>query len=178
MSKKVKIEKEQDTTDSALSRRSFIDKLWWFLGIVAFAELLWVVLSFLSRQKAPARRGRFGSMIEAGPVDSFEKNSVTAFARGRFYLVRLEDGGFLALHRQCTHLGCTVPWDDEQRVFVCPCHSSAFDIRGEVIRSPAPRALDLFPITIENNLVWVDTNKKTKRSRFSAEQVQYPEKGF
>lgn len=175
MSRKVKREKEQSTTASTLTRRGFIDKLWWFFGIVAFAELFWVVFSFLRRQKAPAHQGEFGSTIEAGPVDSFEKNSVTAFARGRFYLVRLEDGGFLAIHRQCTHLGCTVPWDAEQRAFICPCHSSAFDIRGEVIRSPALRALDLFPITIENNVVWVDTNRETKRRGFSAEQVQYAE---
>ena len=28
----------------------------------------------------------------------------------------------------------------EQR-FICPCHSSAFDIRGDVVNPPAPRAL-------------------------------------
>ena len=43
--------------------------------------------------------------------------------------VCLEDGGFLALHRQCTHLGCTVPWVPARQAFVCPCHASAFDIR-------------------------------------------------
>jgi cytochrome b6-f complex iron-sulfur subunit len=176
MGRKVKNGKERNTADSTLSRRSFIDRLWLFLGIVAFAELLWVVLSFLGRKGEPARKRKSGSMIEAGRVDSFARESVTAFARGRFYLVRLKDGGFLAVHRQCTHLGCTVPWEEEKRAFICPCHSSAFDIRGEVIRSPASRALDLLPITIENGVVWVATDTKIKRSGFSAEQVKYPEK--
>jgi len=58
--------------------------------------------------------------------------------------------------------------------FICPCHSSEFDIRGEVINPPAPRALDLYPVAIENNVLKVDTSKVTKRSEFSIDQVTYP----
>jgi cytochrome b6-f complex iron-sulfur subunit len=82
----------------------------------------------------------------------------------------------MALSRRCTHLGCTVPWVEEDKAFKCPCHSSAFDIRGNVIRSPAPRALDIFPITIENNVVKVETGQMMKRSAFRPEQVTYPKK--
>ena len=68
------------------------------------------------------------------PVESFEPGTVNAFVRGKFYLARLEDGGFLALHRKCTHLGCTVPWSKDQRKFVCPCHASSYDMRYGGIR--------------------------------------------
>ena len=88
--------------------------------------------------------------------------------------VRLEDGGFLAISRKCTHLGCTVPWVEEDKRFACPCHGSTFDITGNVIQAPAPRALDLFPVTIENNVVKVNTGKRIKRSAFRASQVTYP----
>jgi cytochrome b6-f complex iron-sulfur subunit len=96
--------------------------------------------------------------------------------RGRFYLVRLAEGGFLALTRKCTHLGCTVPWVAQENSFVCPCHASVFDITGSVINSPAPRALDMYPITIENDLVKVDISKPIRRSAFKAEQVVYSKK--
>jgi len=112
--------------------------------------------------------------MEAGPVKDFLPGTVTAFPRGRFYLARLEDGGFLALSRRCTHLGCTVPWVAEEKRFLCPCHSSSFDIRGEIVRPPAPRALDLFLVKIENNVVMVDSGNPIKRSRFESEQVTYP----
>ena len=98
---------------------------------------------------------------------------MTAFPAGKFYLVRLEDGGFIALYRECTHLGCTVPWIDDEGRFVCPCHASAYDIRGNVLNPPAPRALDLFPVRIENGIVKVDTRRAVKRQAFEAAQVTY-----
>jgi cytochrome b6-f complex iron-sulfur subunit len=155
-------------------RRSFLIHIWLVLGLAVVAELAWLVLRFLSPRKKEAVRGEFGAIMKAGPVDSFLPGTVTAFPRGHFYLARLDDGGFLAISRQCTHLGCTVPWEEEEKKFLCPCHSSAFDIRGDVIRSPAPRALDLFRVKIENSAVLVDTGRVIKRSRFEEEQVVYP----
>jgi cytochrome b6-f complex iron-sulfur subunit len=156
------------------SRRSFLRKLWVGLGILAGAEFVGVVFAFLRPRKPPVRETDFGGIIEAGPIDDFEPDSVTAFIRGQFYLSRLKDGGFLALSRKCTHLGCTVPWDSEGNIFPCPCHSSAFDRTGEVISPPAPRALDLHPVDIENGIVRVDTGKKIKRKSFKISQVVRP----
>ena len=158
------------------SRRSFLNKLWIALGFVALAEVVAVVFTFLRSNKSKARQADSNAMVTAGIASKFEPNSVTAFVRGRFYLARLEDGGFLALSRKCTHLGCTVPWVEKEMKFACPCHASAFDITGEVISSPAPRPLDIYPIVIENNVVKVDTSKTLKRSEFRTEQVTYPEK--
>jgi cytochrome b6-f complex iron-sulfur subunit len=81
--------------------------------------------------------------------------------------------GFLALSRRCTHLGCTVPWDPDKGQFACPCHASVFDIRGDVIQSPAPRALDIFAVSIENNRVKVETGRPIQRRAFDNAQVAY-----
>jgi len=155
------------------SRRSFLNKLWIGLGLVALAEVVAVVFSFLRSNKSKRREADSSAMVTAGAIDKFEPNSVTAFVRGRFYLARLEDGGFLALSRKCTHLGCTVPWVEKEKKFACPCHGSVFDITGAVINPPAPRPLDIYPVSIENNVVEVDTSQPIKRSEFRAEQVTY-----
>jgi len=126
--------------------------------------------------KRQARRENSDAIVTAGAANTFATDSVTAFVRGRFYLARLTDGGFLALSRKCTHLGCTVPWVAKDSKFACPCHASAFDITGNVISPPAPRALDMYPVTIENNIVKVDTSKPIKRSEFKAEQAVYAKK--
>jgi len=156
------------------SRRNFLNKLWIVLGFVALAEFIAVAVAFLRPGKLKALQDRNDAVINGGPINKFSPNSVTAFVRGRFYLARLEDGGFLALSRTCTHLGCTLPWVEKEKKFVCPCHASAFDITGNVINAPAPRALDIYAVNIENDLVKVDTAKRTKRSEFKTEQVVYP----
>jgi cytochrome b6-f complex iron-sulfur subunit len=164
---------EHSTKPQNNQRRSFLLKAWLGLGILAFAEIVWVALSFLRPRPAAAPAKGIEAILTAGRVDEFELNSVTAFPQGHFYLVRLEDGGFLALSRRCTHLGCTLPWVAEANRFVCPCHSSSFDIRGDVIQSPAPRALDLLTVLIENQVVRVDTGRILRRSGFRREQVVY-----
>ena len=163
-----------ESAGPAAPRRNFLLLLWTGLGLAALGEMIWLVVAFLRPggrrvvSKAPHRT------IEAGPVAAFAPGSVTAFPRGRFYLVRLEDGGFLALSRRCPHLGCTLPWIEAEKRFVCPCHASAFDIRGDLLRSPAPRAMAMHPVHIENRIVWVDADQVRKRDRFEAEQVVYP----
>ena len=168
---------EKDTdkkTTTGPSRRSFLSKLWIGLGLVALAEVVAVVFTFLRSNKSQPRGENSHAMVTAGAVTTFEVNSVTAFVRGRFYLARLEDGGFLALSSKCTHLGCTVPWVEKEMKFACPCHASAFDITGAVINPPATRPLDIYPISIENNVVKVDTTKPIKRDHFKVSQVIHP----
>lgn len=157
-----------------VSRRSFLNKLWLGLGALATAETAVLVTKWFKPRAPRSPAARQGEVIVAGNIDSFEPGSVTAFVGGRFYLSRLDNGGFLALSRSCTHLGCTVPWVDDEKRFVCPCHSSAFDINGDVIEPPAPRAMDLFEVSIENDVVRVDTGKRTRRTAFAPEQATYP----
>ena len=173
---KPKKEHKMNETEQASSRRSFFTLIWIGLGLVAFIEFIGIVTAFILPRKKKAKTGHFGAIIDVGPVDKFPKESVTAFIRGKFYLCRLKDGGFLAVSRQCTHLGCTVPWSDKEKKFVCPCHASAFDITGEVISPPAPRALDIYHLYIENSIVKVDTGRRFKRSGFHTDQVVYNKK--
>jgi len=156
-----------------LPRRSFLRKLWILLGFTALAEALWLAAAFLRPGRKRAAGEATAATVVAGRVGDFETGSVAAFQQGRFYLVRLDDGGFMALSRVCTHLGCTVPWMEDEKKFVCPCHASAFDIRGDVVSPPAPRALDTLPVSIEGDVVKVDIEEAVQRKGFEASQVVY-----
>ena len=153
------------------SRRSFLTRLWLALGGLMVIEYLWLVMQFLRPQRRDLAEALGEGVVVAGPVERFEPGSVTAFREGKFYVVRLPDGGFLALHRECTHLGCTVPWVAEENRFLCPCHASTFDMTGAVESPPAPRPLDLLPVRIENGIVKVVTQKRIRRRRFDPDQV-------
>ena len=157
-----------------ISRRTFLNRIWALLGTLAVAELIVLVIHFFKPRKPRSEASARDTIVVAGPADRFEPGTVTAFVRGKFYLARLEDGGFLAMSRTCTHLSCTVPWVAAENRFICPCHASEFDIRGNVINPPAPRALDLYAVRIENNVLRIDTAKLTRRSEFAPNQVTYP----
>ncbi len=154
------------------SRRRFFRGLWTGMGAIAGLEFLWLSSSFLR----PAQNaGDSGSirMKTAGRTVDFELSSVTPFRSGQFYLVRMPDGGFLALSIKCTHLGCSVMWDEQRKAFVCPCHASRFDITGNAINPPATRALDHYPVNIEQGMVKVDIGRPLKRDRFNDSQLAY-----
>ena len=155
------------------ARRNLLNGLWLTLSGLALAEIAWLVGAFLKPLKSKGSSDQPTTTIDVGPADRFTPNTVTAFPQGRFYLACLEDGGFLALSRRCTHLGCTVPWNPDEGQFACPCHASVFDIRGEVIQSPAPRALDRFTVYVENNRIKVNVEKPIRRSAFDHKQVVY-----
>jgi len=152
-------------------RRKFLSRMTRVLGGVAALQAGWIAVSVLLPGKRKATLSASTGVQIAGPVERFVPGSVTAFADGKFFLTRLEDGGFLALHRKCTHLGCSVPWNADEQRFTCPCHASAFDIHGDIVNAPAPRPLDLFPVTIEDGVVSVDTNRPVRRQGFEADQV-------
>lgn len=85
----------------------------------------------------------------------------------------MQDGGLIAISSTCTHLGCTVQFKATDNRFECPCHASAFNKQGEVLSPPATRALDYFPVTIENQKVLVDVSRPVRRDQFDSSQITY-----
>jgi cytochrome b6-f complex iron-sulfur subunit len=134
---------------------------------VAFGILMW-----------PNKTGAFGGEISVGP-ESIPEVGESPFRHqeGKFYIVHTEDG-IEALYWKCVHLGCTVPWNEGEGDFHCPCHGSVFDYNGTRIAGPATRALDLMPTVVnDDGSVSVNTSPDTlvQRPRYSPEHATpYP----
>ena len=94
---KKKDSNEKQSSQTPESRRSFLKKVWAGLGVLAGVEFAAVIFGFLFSGKGNKNVYVPKQMVEAGPVNSFQPNSVTPFRGGRFYLTRLEDGGFIAI---------------------------------------------------------------------------------
>jgi cytochrome b6-f complex iron-sulfur subunit len=74
-----------------------------------------------------------------------------------------QEGMVYAFWRKCPHLGCTVPWnptfsfqdprsgETSKGWFRCPCHGSTYSDAGVKVFGPAPRSLDMFPLTINSD---------------------------
>ncbi len=157
--------------ENNLPRRDFLNLSWRLIGALAAGQAAYAGLRFLASRKA---EGSFGQVVTAGLVADFPAMTITPFDPERFLLVRFESGGFLALSTKCTHLACTVGWNEPQQRFVCPCHGSEFQRDGTVLKPPAPRPLDRFAITIESNgQIQVDTRKPIRRTATSLDDLVY-----
>jgi len=55
---------------------------------------------------------------------------------------RDDDGHTFELSPRCTHMGCTVDWNDSARTWDCPCHGSRFATDGSVVHGPAAEPLE------------------------------------
>lgn len=165
-------EKEMTTNrEKQITRRKFVGIAWGVSLVGLFTQAGVALFKFLDFQ-APA--GSFGGEVVAGNLEEFEPGTVSYVPKGRFYIVRQEDGGVLALWQRCPHLGCIVPWRENEDQFNCPCHSSFFNRLGEVTGGPAPRPMDLFPVSLRDGKLVVDTGQPVQRQTFDETQVFYP----
>lgn len=124
----------------------------------------------------------FGGIISVGTVDQLAVGQKLHNLDARAWIVRLnaeqaghnppaKEGSILALYHKCPHLGCTVPYradfsrEDPRNGqtyagwFLCPCHGSTYSDAGVRVFGPAPRSMDMFPLTIVNGKMTVDTSK-------------------
>lgn len=53
-----------------------------------------------------------------------------------------EDESIHFVDAKCTHLGCTVRWNNDEKSWDCPCHGSRFTYKGELLNGPAIKGLN------------------------------------
>ena len=65
----------------------------------------------------------------------------------------------------CTHLGCTFPWNEQAQQFQCPCHGSRYAPDGTVVRGPAGLPLKLVRVKVEDDRIlmtpWTEMDPRT-----------------
>jgi Glycine/D-amino acid oxidases (deaminating) len=50
---------------------------------------------------------------------------------------RTESGEVYIVSTRCTHMGCQLAWNPDEKSWDCPCHGSRFDYQGNLIGGPA-----------------------------------------
>ncbi len=66
---------------------------------------------------------------------------VFEFANKKIGAYRDEDGQLHFIDAECTHLGCIVKWNSDEKSWDCPCHGSRFTYEGKVLNGPANQPL-------------------------------------
>ena len=57
-------------------------------------------------------------------------------------LIRVNEQGYVAYSRSCTHMGCPVFFRADDDSIACPCHGGVFSVTdGSVLAGPPPKPL-------------------------------------
>jgi Rieske Fe-S protein len=125
------------------SRRGFLT--WVAKGSVAAAAVAATagVVRFLAFEPPGSEQ----AVLPLGTAADYPRDSLTYVHEARVYVGR-DGGGLYAVDAVCPHLGCLVEQGKEGG-FVCPCHDSRFDGRGQVQNGPATKGLRFL-------LLWFD----------------------
>jgi nitrite reductase/ring-hydroxylating ferredoxin subunit len=135
-----------------LSRRGFLARA---MAATVFAtvggnEVLGRIFPKLNRT---ANSGIFSVSLEQFTVLQQVDGSVRLSIAGlnhKVLVTRVAESEFTAVSEVCTHSGCAIGnYDVANKRFQCPCHGSRFAADGSVLRGPAPRSLDSYPVQFD-----------------------------
>ena len=78
-------------------------------------------------------------------VNKLIKNKKWYSRRVKFYsydgkclaMYKDENGDKHIVYNKCPHLGCSLIFNEIEKTWDCPCHSSRFDIDGKCIKGPS-----------------------------------------
>jgi glycine/D-amino acid oxidase-like deaminating enzyme/nitrite reductase/ring-hydroxylating ferredoxin subunit len=77
-----------------------------------------------------------------------DEGRIVSFEGKKLALHKNVDGKITALNPVCTHAGCIVNWNPEEKSWDCPCHGGRFSTEGKVLTGPARDDLDVVPLNI------------------------------
>jgi Rieske Fe-S protein len=129
------------SSSPALSRRNFLELAW--KGLLGLSSALGLagLVRFLSHQPYPTPLSRF----DLGPYELIDRQKASIINEAQAVLIPTA-GGFEAYSLVCPHLGCLVELKKDH--FLCPCHSSRFDLKGQVLKGPSDQPLRRLQIEV------------------------------
>lgn len=151
--------------ENTIDRRSFIK--WAAIGWAAFAAVVAGYGGLVLRYLFPSVLFEPKQSFRAGFPNDYEPNKVSERFKDSHgaWMVR-DTGKIYALSTVCTHLGCTPNWLESDNKFKCPCHGSGFYKTGINFEGPAPRPLERFKITLnDDGEIIVDKTKKFQQEK-------------
>ena len=88
------------------------------------------------------------------------EGKIIEFRKEKFGVYRDTDSNYHIVSAVCTHLQCSVNWNNDEKSWDCPCHGSRYFIDSTNFYGPAPRPMDWIDVQVapDDHLV-VDRGK-------------------
>ena len=145
---------EDRSSDLGGSRRTWVQAL---LGTGFLASIVSFLYPALRFMMPPEVSGPAIDEVVVGKEGDFAPNSGRIFKFGNRpgILILTATGEWRAFSAVCTHLNCTVQFQQDTHQIWCACHNGLFDLNGRVVGGPPPRPLDEFAVKIREEQVVV-----------------------
>jgi succinate dehydrogenase / fumarate reductase iron-sulfur subunit len=165
---KASLPERADETADDMARRTFLKRITYGLGAASALVIGYTLASAFigtSMRQAPKKWVRLEKM------ENLALNRVTTIpmryeVQDGFYRQQVvkpvmvwrppKVDDLAVYNTTCTHLGCTVHWDEGKNLFLCACHGGMFDIYGDVKAGPPPRPLDRHRFRVEDGYLFVE----------------------
>jgi cytochrome b6-f complex iron-sulfur subunit len=133
-----------------MKRRNFLKGALALLGATSLASLVYPLFKYLT-PSASAERSKTLIIakrdIPLGDAKEIVFNNIPAVVLNR------PGKGLIAVSRVCTHLGCLVQYDKENKRLLCPCHAGVYDLEGNIVSGPPPKPLPKLPLRVEGETI-------------------------
>jgi Rieske Fe-S protein len=70
-------------------------------------------------------------------------------------LVQTDAGELRAFSGTCTHLSCTVQFEQESQRIWCACHNGWYDLNGRNVAGPPPHPLERYEVKVVGDDIFV-----------------------
>jgi len=122
----------------------------WLLGggfTASVVSFLYPAVKFMNPPTVPEAST---NEVSAGKVQDLKPNSgkIVKFGSRPALLIRVSETEWRAFSAICTHLNCTVQFQDSTRQIWCACHNGYYDLNGKVVSGPPPRPLEDYAVHI------------------------------
>jgi len=130
-----------------MKRRNFINFLFGGGLIGTIVTFLYPVIRYII---PPGQSQSRIGQVEAAKMGELAPNSSKIFKFGDVpgILINTKEGELIAFSAVCTHLACTVHYEEETETILCPCHNGRFDLSGKVISGPPPAPLEAYNVEV------------------------------
>jgi len=138
----------------AQERRSILR---WLLGTGFTASIISFIYPALRFMNPPEAPEAAVNEAPAGNVSDLKPNSakIIRFGSRPVLLIRTSETEWRAFSAICTHLNCTVQYQQAERQIWCACHNGLYDLNGRVVSGPPPRALEEYSVRVRGEEVVV-----------------------
>lgn len=130
-----------------ISRRSFLNAVLSLGFVSTLLAMLYPIWKYL----IPPRAGEPATAsVVAARLAEMKPNFGVIFKFGSRpgILVETPEGELRAFSAVCTHLNCTVQYRGDTSQIWCACHNGIYDLGGNVVSGPPPRALEKFAVNL------------------------------